>query len=146
VQETLPAEVLTKMHAPGQDAAIPFITPAILEKYDGFLLGIPTRFGNFPAQWKTFWDSTGAQWQTGGFAGKYAGVFVSSGSMGGGQESTAIASLSTLAHHGIIFVPLGYSTSFALQTTLNEPRGGGPWGAGTFAVRGPHATVGGGVG
>ena len=44
-----------------------------------------------------------------------------------------IASLSTLTHHGIIFVPLGYSTTFAQLANLSEVRGGSPWGAGTFA-------------
>ena len=53
--------------------------------------------------------------------------------MGGGQESTAIAAMSTLAHHGIIYVPLGYADTFALQTRLDEVHGGSPWGAGTFA-------------
>lgn len=57
VEETLPQEVLTKMYAPAKDTAIPTITPEILEGYDGVLLGIPTRYGNFPAQWKTFVSS-----------------------------------------------------------------------------------------
>ena len=108
VEETLPKEVLEKMHAPGQNTStIPLITPDELEKYDAFLLGIPTRYGNFPAQWKAFWDKTGKQWQTGGFYGKYAGVFISTGTLGGGQESTALATMSTFVHHGIIYVPLG---------------------------------------
>lgn len=134
VQETLPQEVLTKMHAPGQDAAVKIITPDILATYDAFLLGIPTRYGNFPAQWKTFWDACGKQWMTGGFHGKYAGLFVSSAGMGGGQESTAIAAMSTLAHQGIIYVPLGYADAFATITDISEVRGGSPWGAGTFAA------------
>ena len=51
IAETLPEEVLTKMHAaPKPD--YPIITPAELVNFDGFLLGIPTRYGNFPAQWK----------------------------------------------------------------------------------------------
>lgn len=107
----------------------------LITRYDAFLFGIPTRYGNFPAQWKTFWDTTGGQWASGGYWGKYAGIFVSSGTMGGGQESTAIAAMSTLAHHGIIYVPLGYKTSFPILANVNEVRGGGPWGAGTFAVR-----------
>jgi len=132
--ETLPEEVLTKMYAPAKDADIPILTdPAKLAEYDAFLFGIPTRFGNFPAQWKTFWDKTGSQWQTGGFWGKYAGLFVSTGTQGGGQESTAIAAMSTLAHHGIIYVPLGYKTTFALLANNDEVRGGSPWGAGTFS-------------
>ena len=131
--ETLPEEVLGKMHAPPKDTAIPKITPDIMKDYDAFLLGVPTRFGNMPAQWKTFWDSTGGLWQTGGLWGKYAGIFVSSATAGGGQESTPLACMSTLVHHGIIFVPLGYKTSFHLLGDLSEVRGGSPWGAGTFA-------------
>jgi len=115
-------------------ASYPIIDATTLEKYDAFLFGIPTRFGNFPAQWKTFWDTTGGQWAAGGYWGKYAGIFVSTGTPGGGQESTVINTLSTLTHHGIIYVPLGYKTAFPVLTNLNEIRGGSPWGAGTFSV------------
>jgi NAD(P)H dehydrogenase (quinone) len=120
------------MHAPPK-SDLPTITPDILKTYDAFLLGIPTRYGNFPAQWKTFWDATGGLWQTGGLWGKYAGVFISTGTSGGGQESTAIAAMSTLTHHGIIYVPLGYATTFPILGDLSEVRGGSPWGAGTFS-------------
>jgi len=132
VAETLPQEVLNKMHAPPKpDYEI--ITPEILASYDAFLLGIPTRYGNFPAQWKTFWDSTGKLWSSGGLHGKFAGVFISTAGHGGGQESTAIASMSTFAHHGINYVPLGYAKSFGQLTDLSQVHGGSPWGAGTFA-------------
>jgi len=87
------------MHAPPK-SEYPTIDPKTLESYDAFLLGIPTRYGNFPAQWKAFWDSTGGQWGSGGYFGKYAGVFISTGTLGGGQESTALATMSTLTHHG----------------------------------------------
>ena len=122
------------MHAPGQSSSVPFITPDELEKYDAFLLGIPTRYGTFPTQWKAFWDQTGKQWQTGGYYGKYVGVFISTASQGGGQESTALAAMSTFTHHGMIYVPLGYATAFATLADLSAVRGGTPWGAGTFAV------------
>lgn len=135
IKETLAQEVLDKMYAPAKDANIKTIEdPSELEEYDAFLIGIPTRYGNFPAQWKTFWDRSGKQWATGGFYGKLAGVFVSSAGFGGGQESTVIAAMSTLAHHGIIYVPLGYSRNFQLMTDVSEVRGGSPWGAGTFAA------------
>ena len=67
VPETLPSDVLTKMHAPSKDdwGILVLDDPATLEKYDAFLFGIPTRYGNFPAQWKTFWDKTGGQWAKG---------------------------------------------------------------------------------
>ncbi|KAI9053717.1 hypothetical protein LZ554_002668 [Drepanopeziza brunnea f. sp. 'monogermtubi'] len=142
VAETLPAEVLTKMHAPPK-SEYPVITPETLATYDAFLFGIPTRYGNFPAQWKNFWDATGGLWASGGLSGKFAGVFISTASPGGGQESTAIATLSTLTHHGIIYVPLGYKHSFGQLTNISEVRGGSPWGAGTFAggdgMRSPSA-------
>lgn len=51
-------------------------------------------------------------------------MFISTGTPGGGQESTAIAAMSTLAHHGIVYVPLGYSKTFELMANLNEVRGG----------------------
>ncbi|KAI5857372.1 putative benzoquinone reductase [Durotheca rogersii] len=135
IPETLSSEVLAKLHAPPQSTDHPLLTdPATLEAYDGFLLGIPTRYGNFPAQWRVFWDRTGGQWSRGGFYGKLAGLFLSTASLGGGQESTALASISTLAHHGIIYVPFGYAKAFAALTDLSEVHGGGPWGAGTFAA------------
>lgn len=122
------------MHAPAKDTSIPFLeNPETLLQYDGFLLGIPTRYGNFPAQWKTFWDKTGGIWSSGGYWGKYAGVFVSTGTLGGGQETTVINALSTLSHHGIIYVPLGYKTVFPYFGDVSEVRGGSAWGAGTFA-------------
>ena len=113
IAETLPDEVLAKMFAPPKPTDVDTLSdPADLEGYDAFLFGVPTRYGNFPAQWRTFWDKTGKQWSQGDFWGKYAGLFVSSGTQGGGQESTAIAAMSTLAHHGFIYVPLGYKHTF----------------------------------
>ena len=133
IRETLSDEVLAKMHAPPK-SAYPVASPDKLKEYDAVLFGIPTRYGNFPAQWKAFWDQTGGIWATGGYWGKYAGLFVSTGTLGGGQESTAIAAMSTLAHHGFIYVPLGYKTAFPLLSNLDEIHGGSAWGAGTFAV------------
>ncbi|KAG8738713.1 flavodoxin-like fold protein [Ceratobasidium sp. 428] len=132
VAETLPEDVLAKMHAP-EKPKYALITPAELEHKDAFIFGVPTRYGNFPAQWKAFWDATGGLWSQGKLHGKYAGVFVSTGTPGGGQEMTVVSNLSTLTHHGIIFVPLGYKNSFGQLANLSEVRGGSPWGAGTFA-------------
>jgi NAD(P)H dehydrogenase (quinone) len=133
ITETLSEEVLAKLHA-GPKSSYPPIDATSLEKYDAFLFGIPTRFGNFPAQWKAFWDTTGKQWSTGGFWGKYVGLFIGTATQGGGQEATALAAISTLAAHGMIYVPLGYKTTFEIQSGLGEARGGSPWGAGTYTV------------
>jgi len=108
------------------------VEPDGLLEYDGLLFGIPTRYGNFPVQWKAFWDKTGPIWAKGGYWGKFAGLFISTGTPGGGQESTAMAAMSTLSHHGIIYVPLGYKTVFPLLTDMSELHGGSPWGAGTY--------------
>jgi len=132
IPETLSPEVLEKLHAPAKPA-YPIISAEQLPEFDGFLFGVPTRYGNFPGQWKAFWDTTGGLWASGALAGKYVGTFISTAAHGGGQESTAVACLSTYTHHGMLYVPLGYSTVFPLLTNLEEPHGGSPWGAGTFA-------------
>ena len=123
IAETLPSDILEKMHAPPKPA-YPILAPTELTQFDAFVFGIPTRYGNFPAQWKAFWDATGGLWGQGALSGKYASVFVSTASPGGGQESTVIAAMSTLVHHGINFVPLGYAKAFAQLTNVSEVRGG----------------------
>lgn len=90
VPETLPDEVLAKMRAPQKDDSIPEIgSPADLVGADGFLFGFPTRYGCMAAQMKAFFDSTGQLWREQKLAGKPAGFFVSTGTQGGGQETTA---------------------------------------------------------
>ncbi|KAK6205040.1 protoplast secreted protein 2 precursor [Scheffersomyces amazonensis] len=132
VPETLTEDVLTLLHAPPKPA-YPIASNDTLTGYDAFLFGIPTRFGNYPAQFKAFWDATGGLWAQGSLYGKPAGIFVSTGTPGGGQETTVLNALSVLVHHGIIFVPLGYAKAFAQITSFEEVHGSSPWGAGTFA-------------
>lgn len=132
VPETLPQDVLEKLHAPGKPD-YPIASTETLTEYDAFLFGVPTRFGNYPAQFKAFWDATGGLWVQGSLYGKPAGIFVSTGTPGGGQESTVMNALSCLTHHGVIFVPLGYARAFPQITSFDEVHGGSPWGAGTFA-------------
>jgi len=132
VQETLPEEVLGKMHA-APKAAYPVITPDELAKYDGFLFGIPTRYGVWPAQWKTFIDATGQNWAKGSYYGKFGGVFTSTASQHGGVETTGLTALTFFVHQGIIFVPLGYAKAFKDLSVLNEVIGASPYGAGTIA-------------
>ncbi|EDO19151.1 hypothetical protein Kpol_1050p8 [Vanderwaltozyma polyspora DSM 70294] len=134
VEETLSDDVLELLHASPKPEDIPVASPEILTKYDAFLFGLPTRFGTLPAQWSAFWDKTGGMWAQGSLHGKIAGIFVSTAGFGGGQESTVRNSLSYLAHHGIIYVPLGYKNAFAELSNLEEVHGGSPWGAGTLAA------------
>ena len=132
VAETLSDEVLALMHAPAK-ATHPIATNDTLTEYDAFLFGIPTRFGTTPAQFRAFWDRTGGLWALGALNGKPAGMFISTGGLGGGQESTAKTFLSQLVHHGMIYIPLGYGAAFPLLTKMDEVHGGSAWGAGTLA-------------
>ncbi|KAI0495019.1 hypothetical protein KFK09_025166 [Dendrobium nobile] len=132
VPETLSQEVLGMMNAPPKDEDIPVITAGELTEADGVLFGFPTRFGSMAAQMKAFFDSTGQLWKEQKLAGKPAGFFVSTGTQGGGQETTAWTAITQLAHHGMLFVPIGY-TFGANMFTLEEIKGGSPYGAGVFA-------------
>ena len=85
-------------------------------------------------QIKTLLDSTGGSWQRGALIGKAAGVFVSSSSLGRGQESTAWTFITQVAHHGMIFVPMGYGCPEL--TNMTEVHGGSPYGAGTVCGSG----------
>lgn len=89
VPETLPTEALEQMKAPPKDPEIPEISAAELAAADGVLFGFPTRYGAMAAQMKAFFDSTGQLWKEQKLAGKPAGFFVSTGTQGGGQETTA---------------------------------------------------------
>uniref|UniRef100_A0A6U4ZY15 Flavodoxin-like domain-containing protein n=1 Tax=Hemiselmis andersenii TaxID=464988 RepID=A0A6U4ZY15_HEMAN len=128
--ETLPEEVLGKMGAPAKpDDEV--ATADRLKDFDAFMFGIPTRFGMAPAQMKSFWDSTGGLWQAGALVGKPAGIFFATGTQNGGQETTALTFVTQLVHHGIIYVPMGYSTTDLFD--MSAPHGGSPYGSGTLA-------------
>ena len=91
----------------------------------GLALGSPTRFGNMAAPLKYFLDGTSGLWLTGGLVGKPAGVFTSTASLHGGQETTLLSMLLPLLHHGMLITGLPYS-----EAALLETRGGGtPYGA-----------------
>ncbi|CAH9094719.1 unnamed protein product [Cuscuta epithymum] len=133
VPETLSDEVLSQMRAPPKDGEIPVISSAAeLTAADGLLFGFPTRYGCMAAQMKAFFDSTGQLWKEQKLAGKPAGFFVSTGTQGGGQETTAWTAITQLAHHGMLFVPIGY-TFGAGMFKMDSIRGGSPYGAGVFA-------------
>ncbi|WCJ30964.1 NAD(P)H dehydrogenase (quinone) [Euphorbia peplus] len=132
VPEILSDEVLESMKAPEKDSEVPEITAAELVDADGVLFGFPTRYGCMAAQMKSFFDSTGLLWKEQKLAGKPAGFFVSTGTQGGGQETTAWTAITQLAHHGMLFVPIGY-TFGAGMFKMDSIRGGSPYGAGVFA-------------
>jgi len=115
---------------PVPDEGPPYATLQELSAADGLLLGSPTRFGNMAAPLKYFIDGTSALWLDGSLAGKPAGVFTASQTMHGGQESTLLAMMLPLLHHGMLLVGLPYSER-ALHTTRS---GGSPYGASHVAA------------
>jgi len=103
----------------------PYVSLEDLRQADGLVLGSPTRFGNMAAPLKYFLDGTSSLWLSGALSGKPAGVFTSSKSMHGGQETTLLSMMMPLIHHGMILVGIPYT-----ERALNETRAGGsPYGA-----------------
>jgi NAD(P)H dehydrogenase (quinone) len=129
VPETMDAErfvqVGGKVNQPATEA-----TPEDLPQYDAIILGTPTRFGNMAGQMRNFLDRTGGLWASGALYGKIASVFASTGT-GGGQEQTITSVWTTLAHHGMVIVPIGYGTKELFD--ISHVRGGTPYGATTIA-------------
>ncbi|XP_051120887.1 probable NAD(P)H dehydrogenase (quinone) FQR1-like 3 isoform X2 [Andrographis paniculata] len=135
VPETLPKRVLEKMKAPEKADDVPEIKPEQLVEADGFIFGFPSRFGVMAAQCKAFFDATHDLWATQALAGKPAGIFWSTGFHGGGQELTALTAVTQLAHHGMIFVPMGYTFGSGMFE-MEQVKGGSSYGAGTYAADG----------
>ena len=128
VPETMPQELFEKSGGKAQTA--PVATPQELADYDAIIVGTPTRFGNMSGPMRTFFDQTGGLWASGALYGKVASVFSSTGT-GGGQEHTITSTWTTLAHHGMVIVPIGYGTKELFD--ISEVRGGTPYGATTIA-------------
>ncbi len=103
----------------------PYASNADLAECGGLVMGSPTRFGNMAAPLKHFLDGTGTEWLSGVAAGKPAGLFTSTSSLHGGQESTLLTMAVPLLHHGMLLVGLPY-TEEAISTTTT---GGSPYGA-----------------
>jgi NAD(P)H dehydrogenase (quinone) len=95
-----------------------------LKQCDGLALGSPTHFGNMASPLKYFIDSTTEIWFSGALVGKPAGVFTSTGSMHGGQESTLLSMMLPLLHHGMLILGLPYTETALRETTS----GGTPYG------------------
>jgi NAD(P)H dehydrogenase (quinone) len=111
--------------APVPDTGAPYVEAQDLAECAGLILGSPTRFGNMAAPLKYFLDTTSAQWLSGSLIGKPAGVFTSSGTLHGGQESTLLSMMLPLFHHGMVLVGLPFSETALLSTRS----GGTPYGA-----------------
>lgn len=119
------APVTETARPPVPEEGAPYVSIADLVECDGLLLGSPTRFGNMAAPVKYFLDTLGAEWVNGTLAGKPAGVFTSTASMHGGQESTLLSMQLPLLHHGCLIVGIPFTEAALSHTTS----GGTPYGA-----------------
>ena len=119
------APVTTIAAPPEPEDGAPYVERRDLAECAGLLLGSPTRFGNMAAPMKHFIDTLGAEWASGTLVGKPAGVFTSTATQHGGQESTLLTMLVPLLHHGCVIAGIPF-TEPALSSTRS---GGTPYGA-----------------
>jgi NAD(P)H dehydrogenase (quinone) len=119
------------VQAQRQQADIPEVTKDDLHWAHGILWGTPTRFGNMTAQMKQFIDTLGGEWQRGDLEDKVTGIFTSTATIHGGQESTVLTSLVPLLHLGMIFIGTPYGQN--PQILVTDGIGGSPYGPGTLA-------------
>lgn len=107
------------------DKGAPYASLQDLQECDGLALGSPAYFGNMAAPLKYFLDGTSPLWLSGDLVGKPAAVFTSSSAQHGGQESTLLAMMLPLLHHGMLLMGIPFT-----QSDLNTTRSGGtPYGA-----------------
>lgn len=107
------------------ESGAPYAELDDLAECDGLIVGSPTRFGNMSAEMKYFFDSSSKSWMQGALEGKPAGVFTSSSSMHGGQETTLLSMMIPLLHHGMVISGIPYSNPELGKTQT----GGTPYGA-----------------
>jgi NAD(P)H dehydrogenase (quinone) len=102
-----------------------YCTEQDLAQCAGLVMGSPTRFGNMAAPLKYFLDSTSPLWMSGALIDKPAGVFTSTSSLHGGQETTLLSMMLPLVHHGMVWAGISYGERGLVQTAS----GGTPYGA-----------------
>ena len=131
------ATTLERLDAAVPNEGPPYATHEDLLQCCGLILGSPTRFGNMAAPLKFFLDGTSALWLSGALAGKPAGVFTSTQTLHGGQESTLLSMMLPLLHHGMYLVGLPFT-----ERGLADTRGGGtPYGASHVASISGHGEL-----
>jgi NAD(P)H dehydrogenase (quinone) len=111
-------------------------TPDDLRWADGIAWGTPTRYGTMATPLKRFFDGMVEVWTRGELEDKPAGIFTSTASIHGGQESTILTTLVPLLHFGMIFVGTPYVQNPQIMTA--DAVGGSPYGPSTVA--GPDGT------
>jgi NAD(P)H dehydrogenase (quinone) len=114
-----------------QQKDVPVVTHDDLRWADGIAWGTPTRYGNMTAQMKAFIDSTASLWLKGELEDKPAGVFTSTATIHGGQETTIFTTWAPLVHLGMILIGSPYGQNQHILTT--DGIGGSPYGPSTLA-------------
>jgi NAD(P)H dehydrogenase (quinone) len=133
VRELVPDEVIASR--PDMQAGravqegVPLVTLDDFRQAGAIAFGTPTRFGNVSAQLKNQIDQLTSLWLKGELEGKAAGVFTSTGSLHGGQETTLLTLMAPLIHLGMILVGVPYS----VQELFVTQGGGSPYGPGHVA-------------
>jgi NAD(P)H dehydrogenase (quinone) len=133
VAETLSPEVLAKMGAVDAKKAfahIPVADPRKLGEADALIFGSGTRYGSATSQLQSLFDNTGGLWASNALVGKVGGVFTSSATQHGGQETTLISMQTFLFHMGMVVVGVPYAAKEL--SIMNEITGGSPYGASTI--------------
>ncbi|MDE2235078.1 MAG: NAD(P)H:quinone oxidoreductase [Gammaproteobacteria bacterium] len=123
---TVPAvsAVCEALAKPVPESGPPYASLDDLKECAGLVVGSPTRFGNMAAALKYFFDASGSLWLSGELSGKPAGVFTSTSSLHGGQETTLLSMMLPLLHHGMLIVGTPYTERELMETSS----GGTPYG------------------
>lgn len=96
-----------------------------IDECSGLIIGSPGYFGNMAAPLKYFLDQTSPHWLAGQLIGKPAGVFTSTSSQHGGQETVLLNMMLPLLHHGMLISGIPYSEP-ALNRTVSGATPYGP--------------------
>ena len=112
----------------------PVVTKSDLQDCSALVIGSPTHFGNMAAPMKFFIDTLTPEWFNATLSGKPAGVFTSTSSLHGGQESTLLSMMLPLLHHGMLISGVPY-TEKKLNTTKT---GGTPYGPSHVSFNGQN--------
>lgn len=108
-----------------ESSRVPYAKISDLADCDGLIFGSPTHFGHMASPMQLFFEQAVDLWLSGSLIDKPFGVFASTASLHGGQESTLLSMALPCLHMGMLYVGVPYSVKALSSTT----RGGTPYGA-----------------